>query len=169
MCCSFKKLILGCWVADKRWWTRGGSLTPGSQRRVPLIAAAAAAAAFFLLMCTVSKTQQFCASGLIFFLFLYEGLEWGTRVHSAAHHRKCASSYLTSEGLLITGKRHQLQTWCVQGCWELPPFLCCFQGPSKSCCERGKPRAPPGKEPGRLLLWKKSPFCLGDLIQSCDF
>lgn len=115
-----------------------------------LPATAAAAAAAFPLLCALSQTPQFCGTGLIFFffLFLYEGLEVGTRVHSAAHHRKRAPSHLTSEGLLITAKRHRLQTCCVQGRRSrLPSFVVFKYCQSTAVWERRKHRAPP-ERPG---------------------
>lgn len=108
MCCNFKKLVSICWVDHKRQWTQGGSLTPGSQGGLPLVAAAAA---FPPSLCAQWVKLNSCVEADWFFPpFLYGGLEWGTRVHCAAHHRKCVSSHLTSEGLLITRKRHWLQT-----------------------------------------------------------
>lgn len=126
-----------------------------------------------LLMCSVSKTQQLCGSGLIFPPFSL----WRTRVRDQGSLRSTSQKVCVFPSHLwgpFDYKEEALTpNTIVQGCWESLPFLCSFVV-FKCCrrtavCGRKMHRAFPRKEQRGLLLWKNRSFFLADLIQSHDF
>lgn len=95
-------------------------------------------------VCTVSKTQQFCGSRLFSFSLSSAGVREQGSLRSTS--QKVCFSWLTSEGLLITGKRHQLQTRCVQGHESHLPSRVVFQCCPRTAVWERNPRAPPAQE-----------------------
>ena len=127
-----------------------------------------------------------------FFLFPYEGLKLGTRVRSAAHHRKCtifASHFRGSfdgreEAPTPSTMRPRTLSRRPPDCGEEAPtpntmrpraLRVAALGLLSPCRhrtavrEKKKAQSSPGKEWSGLLLWGKFSLCLRDLIQALDF